>query len=132
MEVILSHKPRGCKGIWQKVVQGDALRVTKGKGKWLKLEIRSQHEIKASDTEIFLLDLSIPNSSPQLVHNEEEGITIEAKTDAHTLGTHIVEVELKLDRVCKKLQFWATTKSPSGIVKGKSIEFSAHNNGKAK
>jgi len=131
VEVILYHKPRGCKGIWQKVSTGEPLRVTKGKGKWLKIEIRSQYEIRSLETDIFLIDITNINNTLQLVHSEQEGITIESKTDSNPKGAYAVEVEMKLDRVCKKLQFWTVSKTPNGLIKGKSVEFAAHNNGKA-
>lgn len=79
IEVILYHKPRGCKGVWQKVGQSDALRVTKGKGKWLKLEIKSHYEIKANDVDVFLVDATNSSNNIQLVHTPDEGITIESK-----------------------------------------------------
>jgi hypothetical protein len=75
----LYHKPRGCKGVWQKVAQSDALRVTKGKGKWLKLEIKSHYEIKANDVDVFLVDATNSSNNLPLVHTPDEGITIESK-----------------------------------------------------
>jgi hypothetical protein len=132
VEVLLYHKPRGCKGVWQKVSSGEPLRVTKGKGKWLKLEIKSHYEIKAAETDVFLIDVSSHNPAQQFTHTEDEGITIESKTDSGSSGVYVVEVELKLDRVCKKLQLWATIKTSLGYLKGRSVEFAAHNNGKAR
>lgn len=57
LEVSLSHKPRGSKGVWQKVVQGDKLRVTKGKGKRLKLEARTAYEFDQASVQVQLIDL---------------------------------------------------------------------------
>lgn len=109
----------------------DALRVTKGKGKWLKLEIQSHLQLKPSDMEVFLLDVS-GGTPPKLEHTPDEGITIVGNTCSTSMGIYTVDVELKLDRVCKKLQFWVIAKTAYGTAIGKSIEFSAHNNGKAK
>lgn len=131
VEVVLCHKPRGCKGIWQKVEPKNALRVTKGKGKWLKLEIKAGFPFKASDIDIFLLDIST-TEHPELIHCEDEGITIESTTESTGMECYMLEVELKLDRVCKRLQFWVTVRTTMGILKAKSVEFGAHNNGKVR
>lgn len=127
----MCHKPRGCKGIWQPVANKDALRVTKGKGKWLKLEIKSPFEFRAKDVDIYLVDTS-GNASPPLVHSENEGFVIESSLESVHQGLYVVDVELKLDRVCKKLQFWVKLKTSAGIKEGASVEFAAHNNGKVK
>jgi hypothetical protein len=37
-DLAILHKPRGSKGLWQRVENNDKLRVTKGKGKRLKLQ----------------------------------------------------------------------------------------------
>jgi hypothetical protein len=133
VEVILYHKPRGCKGVWQKVDEGDALRVTKGKGKWLKLDVKSQHEFSVDSMEVYLLDVS-GGGSIQLVHDADEGFTIENISTSGTTNGTLVEVEMKLDRVCRQLQFYATislrTTNGTVVYKGRSVEFSAHNNGK--
>lgn len=33
------HRPRGASGLWQPVFEGEGLRVTKGKGKKIKLSV---------------------------------------------------------------------------------------------
>eukprot|EP01117_Protostelium_nocturnum_P006799 TRINITY_DN2442_c0_g2_i2.p1 TRINITY_DN2442_c0_g2~~TRINITY_DN2442_c0_g2_i2.p1 ORF type:complete len:854 (+),score=288.11 TRINITY_DN2442_c0_g2_i2:80-2641(+) len=141
IECILYHKPRGCKGIWKQVEKHNAIRVTKGKGKWLKLDIRSPHPFHSNDVDVFLVDISGVQSQQEiinkrLVHNEEEGITIESTQEGAVTdnsGVNLLEVELKLDRVCKRLQFWAVLKMKDGrVLIGRSAEFAAHNNGKTK
>src|SRR5690606_7853621 len=121
IQVSLCHKPRGCKGVWQKVEAKSALRVTKGKGKWLKLEVTSRLQFKAADVDVFLLDVSA-GSPFKLLHTPDEGIVIESITDSGTAEKYSADIELKLDRVCKKLQFWVAVKGPFGILNGKSVD----------
>lgn len=154
-ECILYHKPRGCKGIWKAVDKHAAIRVTKGekkmykesysrpkpgKGKWLKLDVRSHHPFKSSDVDVFLVDISGAHNSKQIIesrlaHNADEGFTIEdtqQRDPSQTGGPHLLEIELKLDRVCKRLQFWAVFKMSDQVLIGRSVEFAAHNNGKTR
>lgn len=129
------HKPRGFKGVWQKVAAYDALRVTKGKGKWLKLKIESRIPFDSKKVEIFLLDITHNfQSIPKLEHSRDEGVMIESISEIQLQGVNYVsEIELKLDRICKKLQFWALIPSSQGAVfKVPSVIFEAHNNGKAR
>jgi hypothetical protein len=41
--VSLYHRPRGSKGLWQLIGPGDKVRITTGKGKRLKLTIKSEN-----------------------------------------------------------------------------------------
>ncbi len=45
MVVHLQHKPRGSVGVWQDVLPHQVLRVTKGNGKRLRLEIQVNYEL---------------------------------------------------------------------------------------
>jgi len=136
IEVIVFHKPRGCKGVWQQVEQGDGLRVTKGKGKWLKLTIINRMQtISPSKVDIFLLSSQeASQKSLKLCHSEDEGIQIESISESWNneieVG-HACDVELKLNRVFRSMRFYATVNTPNGVLIGRSVEFSAHNNGKA-
>lgn len=76
MDIIIYHKPRGCKGVWQKIEQGNAIRVTRGKGKWLKLEIRCLFELKAKDIDVYLVDVTKGDDEIKLFHSPEEGFNI--------------------------------------------------------
>ena len=64
----LLHKPRGSKGLWQNVENGDKLRVTKGKGKRLKLQIQLPEGFKYDDSDknnihLQLIEMESNNSS---------------------------------------------------------------------
>jgi hypothetical protein len=127
----LFHKPRGCKGIWKKIEIGSPLRVTKGKGKWLKLETRSQYEIHVSDVSVGLRELG--QDDLELPHDSrEEYFKVEVSKDFKEGQTWVVETELKLERVAKQLQFRVQVKTPYGVFEGFSIIFEAHNNGKTR
>lgn len=54
--LIMLHKPRGSKGVWQIVENKSKLRVTKGKGKRLKLQYQVQLS-EEQDVQVVLLDL---------------------------------------------------------------------------
>jgi len=119
--VILSHKPRGSKGVWQQVHKDEKLRVTKGKGKRLRLEVQLNDECQSDSTKLFLT--SLDGDIPTVL---TEGVTLEA---AKTIGT-LLEMEIKLYEVCKKLQFLVQVTTHSGAtVTGRSIEFITHNSG---
>ena len=92
--------------------------------------MKSACEIKSKDVDVFMIDAAHSNQS-QLVHTDDEGFTIESKGDSIHSGMYTVDIELKLDRVCKKLQVWCVARTSYGIMKSRSVEFSAHNNGKA-
>jgi hypothetical protein len=116
--------------VWQKINTGEAIRVTKGKGKWLKLEVKCCYDFTAGDLDVFLTEAN-DLREPDLVHGPEEGVIIESISDIVTKDNFkVAEVELKLDRVHRRLQFWAVVKTLHGIYKAKSPEFGAHNNGK--
>jgi len=249
IELLLFHKPRGCKGVWLPVDDDSAIRVTKGKGKWMKLIVKSNTEIFFRDNvDVFLLDTSDLNGqttfgqdqrellmAEKLSHSQKEGITIVTITQTfpeklmgspksediekvpiesrnsfigktkticsdgyyrdtrkressnftikenrssdgnkngntplrqnlrseerrgeksfigHDEDWHCsnsiskvngmegentilsqVEFELKLDRVCNQLRFFVLVSTERGIFLGKSVEFSAHNNGKVR
>lgn len=62
------HKPRGSKGQWQNVTYGEKLRVTKGKGKRLKLQIQLPEGFKYDDSDrnniqLQLIELESTNST---------------------------------------------------------------------
>eukprot|EP01119_Soliformovum_irregulare_P008314 TRINITY_DN21443_c0_g1_i1.p1 TRINITY_DN21443_c0_g1~~TRINITY_DN21443_c0_g1_i1.p1 ORF type:complete len:548 (-),score=67.82 TRINITY_DN21443_c0_g1_i1:129-1772(-) len=121
--VILSHKPRGSKGVWQQVHKDEKLRVTKGKGKRLRLEVQLNDDCQSDTTKLFLT--SLDGDVPTVL---TEGVTLEA---AKTVGT-LLEMEIKLYEVCKRLQFLVQVQTHSGAtVSGRSIEFMTHNSGTA-
>jgi hypothetical protein len=80
--VYVQHKPRGSKGVWQNVEPCQRLRVTKGKGKRLKLEILVNDptlpsgplsdKYRVDKIVVVLKDLENPNSPPTV-----EGFSVE-------------------------------------------------------
>lgn len=121
LEVCLLHKPRGSKGVFQQVEMGDKLRVTKGKGKRLKLEIkvRSNEGYNRKGVQVQLVD--VENSVIS-----RDGFTIEGIQMLES----VVEIEIKLFQVCKRMHFLLEIHNLLGrILQGKSVEFSTHNSG---
>lgn len=125
LEIILSHKPRGSKGIWQPVLAGDRLRVTKGKGKRLKLELTTlvQCEYDKNSLRLQLVDVEPSNSGNT---DSIEGYSIESMKAFE----NSMEMELKLYRVSKKMYFQLDIRTKNGIrLEGRSVEISTHNSG---
>jgi len=54
------HKPRGCKGLWHQVDEEAALRVTKGRGKWLKMKIRAPIQFSKENVIFYLQQKDLP------------------------------------------------------------------------
>eukprot|EP01117_Protostelium_nocturnum_P017416 TRINITY_DN7089_c0_g1_i1.p1 TRINITY_DN7089_c0_g1~~TRINITY_DN7089_c0_g1_i1.p1 ORF type:complete len:608 (-),score=224.49 TRINITY_DN7089_c0_g1_i1:39-1862(-) len=121
LEVILMHKPRGSQGIWQPVPPGAGLRVTKGKGKRLKIQIKSNIEFDKSRVDILMLDLMTTVQTT-------EGFAVEQMFEIDS--PYMTELELKLSRYYKRCQFIVSVKTALGPIKSKTIEFCSHNNGK--
>eukprot|EP01119_Soliformovum_irregulare_P017090 TRINITY_DN502_c0_g1_i2.p1 TRINITY_DN502_c0_g1~~TRINITY_DN502_c0_g1_i2.p1 ORF type:complete len:563 (+),score=115.39 TRINITY_DN502_c0_g1_i2:109-1689(+) len=124
LEATLFHKPRGSQGIWQPVGMGEGLRVTKGKGKRLKVQVRSSVPLDKSRIDIFGLDLVASHPAPN-----KDGFTIEGAFDVN--DPNVAEFEIKLVKYCKRLQFVASVATPMGPKMAKTIIFQSHNNGKA-
>jgi hypothetical protein len=133
MSVVLMHKPRGSKGVWFPVEQGGFIRVTKGKGKRLKLEVRTATNI-SQDIHLSLMvdgNLVIPSGG-------ESGLIVESvrsipSCSNSTVTVAVTEVTLKLTRLSRRLAVIVRAKTTDPVprtLETRSIEFSAHNNGK--
>jgi hypothetical protein len=74
LSVILTHKPRGSGGVWKQVEGGEKLRVTKGKGKCLKLEVALPDGViyDPSQVRLMLVDL---DTTPATI--SQDGFVIE-------------------------------------------------------
>ncbi len=90
VEVNLYHKPRGKGGVWQRVEHGDRIRVTKGKGKALKIEVKTEYEW--TEPSVSIVDLS---SEPPLAITD--GVSVQSIKSTS-------EFEINIARLCKKLQ----------------------------
>jgi len=117
--VTLLHKPRGSKGIWQPVERASKIRVTKGKGKRLKLKLGITYG-QDYDLQVFLIDIE-----KDLIC--KDGFSIESAKTVQDL----IEMDVKLFKVCKpRLQFSVQITNKEGkLIVGKSIEFATHNSG---
>jgi hypothetical protein len=91
VEVNLYHKPRGNGGVWQLVEQGNRIRVTKGKGKTLKLEV------KAPAYQVVNASLSVVDLSSDNPVESPEGVTL-------TTMKSPSDFEINLAKICKRLQ----------------------------
>lgn len=143
--VKLFHKPRGMRGAWLEVNSDDRIRVTKGKGKRLRVQVSSRRlceSIIASsldDVSLTLFDCVRKSQVPpeEFEIDERKSSTVEG--DPNTI---VLEVNLK--RLSKSLQFGVRIRSKNHdkdnnndaeeeeevVVKGRSIRFTTHNNGK--
>eukprot|EP01087_Luapelamoeba_hula_P008879 TRINITY_DN2259_c0_g1_i1.p1 TRINITY_DN2259_c0_g1~~TRINITY_DN2259_c0_g1_i1.p1 ORF type:complete len:1177 (-),score=200.03 TRINITY_DN2259_c0_g1_i1:219-3749(-) len=122
MWLTLSHKPRGSGGVWKAVPEGNALRVTKDKGKRLRLLISCNFEFDWDEVYITLVD-------HVTMVDARSGFNMDLSKC--TLQQNAATIELTLTRICKKLQFHVTLKSKFGwTCQGHTVSFLAHNNGK--
>jgi len=122
--ISLLHKPRGSQGVWQEVSNGEGLRVTKGKGKRLKLQIKANFDMDKNNVDISMVDLIMANPVAS-----KDGFTMEGTFQSD--DPRVAEFEIKLIKYCKKLQFQVVIQTPLGPLQGRSIAFGSHNNGKA-
>ncbi|PRP81458.1 cell wall surface anchor family protein [Planoprotostelium fungivorum] len=121
IEVILLHKPRGSQGVWQPIPPGAGLRVTRGKGKRLKVQIKTNIQFNKDAVDIVLHDLMTTVST-------KEGFEVQQTSDIDS--PYMTELELKLSKYFKRCQFIVTIQTSLGPQKGRTIEFCSHNNGK--
>jgi len=123
LQVLLTHKPRGSKGVWQEVNRGEKLRVTKGKGKRLKLDIKMPEKFTYDPNRIRLALIDLDSSPPAIFM---DGFSIEAMKESG--GS--IQTEVKLLTVCKNLQFIVyILNRENHSISGKSCEFFTHNSG---
>lgn len=97
------------------------LRVTKGKGKRLKLQIRCDLSIVKSSIKVDLVDLVVP----ELAVN---GFEIEHTLESEKMDN--IEMELKIAKCYKSCQFTVTCQTAEGPLTANTVEFSTHDNGK--
>lgn len=142
ISVVLLHKPRGSKGVWYPIAQGDHIRVTKGKGKRLKLEVKSSVDL-SQDVNVFLV---LDGGAQVMGSGGDSGLIVESirNLPPSPSGTStpsgtatplsVTELSLKLSRLSRRLSILVRAKAREGnssyILEARSIEFSAHNNGK--
>jgi hypothetical protein len=125
MSVVLTHKPRGQRGVWMPVESNGRIRVTKGKGKRLRVEVRCNFRIEWHDVHLRLYDCIAGSNAP----NEE--FAIDSKKSSLSDDAIEAVIELTLTKLSKKLQFIVTLHTATGLhMEGKSVTFTAHNNGK--
>jgi hypothetical protein len=125
LRIKLLHKQRGGKGAWSEIQNDELIRVTKGIGKRIKLELNCNEEFDWSGVKIDLFDLAG---------------NVSCSDDEFTLDNHLLksdgagygaEVELKLYNLAKCIEFRVTVTSLTGAVyAGHSISFSTHDSGK--
>jgi len=125
-EVTLYHKPRNGGGVWHPVSNGEGLRVTKGKGKRLKLRIKLHIDEVVSRDQI---QIGISDLTDETCAILREGFSIENYFETNDVTAH--EMEIKLVKYCKRLQFVVNIATSANVIQAYSIEFSSHNNGKA-
>lgn len=125
LRIKLLHKQRGGKGAWSEIQNDELIRVTKGIGKRIKLELNCNEEFDWSGVKIDLFDLA------GNVSCSEDEFTLDnhlLKSDGAGYGA---EVELKLYNLAKCIEFRVTVTSLTGAVyAGHSISFSTHDSGK--
>eukprot|EP01114_Cavostelium_apophysatum_P010260 TRINITY_DN2377_c0_g1_i1.p1 TRINITY_DN2377_c0_g1~~TRINITY_DN2377_c0_g1_i1.p1 ORF type:complete len:776 (+),score=206.62 TRINITY_DN2377_c0_g1_i1:2458-4785(+) len=124
LEVVLFHKPKGSKGLWKRVENGDKLRVTKGNGKRLKLQITSMFHFDRDSLLVRLLDLDLKTFfTPE---KEGDSFCIEHAN----IHDRTVEIGLKIFRMGGRLCFHAQVQGlQCGPLSGSSSEFIAYTSG---
>jgi len=118
--LLLFHKPRGSKGVWHQVKFRDKIRVTKGKGKRIRLQCSISQSIDLKHLSILLVDLD-----KNCFFRPFDHFSIENSKLEHD----ILEVDLKLYTACKRLKFSIQTTYPQRKILGQSVEFGTHNSG---
>ncbi|ELR10947.1 uncharacterized protein ACA1_338040 [Acanthamoeba castellanii str. Neff] len=126
LSAALFHKPRGSQGQWVGLLAHDRIRVTKGKGKKLRLEVKCSKPFDLSELSVWLIDED--GSSLQ-------GFTLDttkSKIEMETTGTCVATVEVNLIKISKRLQFGARVASATQgwSCQAATLPFTAHNNGK--
>lgn len=130
LKVKVFHKTRGGKGRWNTIGTMELIRVTKGIGKRLRLEITSDLLVKESfDWDGLGIRLFEIHESSELDLKDFVMDTQELSEDDNKL---ILNVELKIHHLCKNLQFYISYKCPTGTLSltGQSSQFSTHDSGK--
>lgn len=129
LEVVILHRPRGASGLWQPVQENEGLRVTKGKGKKIKLVVTATHSFFDRYESLFLLSINFNTKIIRqniAVHLTDEtstdspnspyisnGFIIERASDIQN-GT---EIELNLEYLAKKLRFIVIITTKEGQVR---------------
>eukprot|EP01120_Amphizonella_sp_Union-15-10_P004782 TRINITY_DN1549_c0_g2_i5.p1 TRINITY_DN1549_c0_g2~~TRINITY_DN1549_c0_g2_i5.p1 ORF type:complete len:381 (+),score=49.88 TRINITY_DN1549_c0_g2_i5:87-1229(+) len=123
VSVELFHKPRGSRGLWCIVQPNDRLRVTKEKGKRLKLHVDCPHKIDSNKVNVYLVDVADP-------HTKKDGIKIESLNMSQN-QSNVLEIELKLFVSLKKFQLSDHLMSSDGVVSmiGNTVLFSTSSSG---
>jgi len=131
IEVNLQHRPRNSKGIWQNVTSNQRLRVTKDKGKRLRLEIKINYQNLNITEEQFYLFYKLENLQIQLFDIEKSLYTNAFSVESSKFTNNNGEIEIKLYKVlCRRLQFMVNIPDVSGkLLVGTSNEFGTHNSG---
>ncbi|ELR18051.1 uncharacterized protein ACA1_161760 [Acanthamoeba castellanii str. Neff] len=141
--VTLTHKPRGSHGAWSPLNDGQRIRVTKGRGKRLRIVVKCRQRFDWPDVRLRLLDLT---NGPALecadfyVCNDRS--TLQDEED----GGSTAVIEFHVSRVRARMQFEVTLErrptghscgsAPGGPCscgwtwEGRTVSFVTHNNGK--
>jgi len=129
--LFLLHKPRGSKGLWQAVETGEKLRVAKGKGKKLRLQLNLPNWLPYEDLEqdkiqLQLVECERSTTSPMPEMQSNPYFVIENVT----IQGNMLQIEVKLFKISRKLQFVLCLQGKSGqTMQSKTIEFVTHNSG---
>ncbi|KAL6042130.1 hypothetical protein QOT17_024579 [Balamuthia mandrillaris] len=128
MQLTLFHKPRHFGGKWFPIEPHGRLRVTKGVGKKIRLQINCNFPFDWNEISFHLLDVPISKTFPE----SEQNFMIDMDKSMKTKdGCGVVEVKLK--RLSKELKFGVTLTSKYGWkCEGYTVPIVTHNNGKDK
>lgn len=120
----LYHKPRGFGGKWINVEDGDRIRVAGKVGKKLRIQALCNFAFRWDEMHITLWDLNLMRECSDALEISQSKVTIsDGSADVH------VTIKGKCERYC----FHVLIKSRFGFsCSGKTVEFSAHNDGKSR
>lgn len=128
--VSLYHRTRTAKG-WSLISANDEVRVTKDRGKVIKLRAECKCAFAKEDIEVDLIDLKAVRAD-----NTKDGIQVVSMSMPQQVtlpnGEQVtgIDIEVKLSKICKLLQFRVAINSGNYCAcVGTSVEFTTHNSG---
>lgn len=132
LKITVLHKTRGGKGKWSTIDTMELIRVTKGIGKRLRLDISSSklQSYQWENLSVRLYDLQGDSSAIEKNITMDTRNIMEESDNGQKLS--VGQVELKVYDLCKNLQFHVSYVCPftNCTFEGKSNQFSTHDSGK--
>eukprot|EP01122_Echinamoeba_exundans_P009557 TRINITY_DN340_c0_g8_i1.p1 TRINITY_DN340_c0_g8~~TRINITY_DN340_c0_g8_i1.p1 ORF type:complete len:322 (-),score=29.73 TRINITY_DN340_c0_g8_i1:343-1308(-) len=119
MSVEVLHKPRGSQGVWVAIESGQRVRVTYGRGKNVRVVVRSTQRRDWSSLRLFLVEHQDDDSEPVVEKESKHSFSVEArevKTDLTSTDVplQMVQFEVKVFMIHATISFRAEYDAPDG------------------